>query len=136
MEIRLSVSIWRHAFKVLKIILDQLFLSYHYLSYATSFIHCFRENVPDSRPDACRIHGQLTLTKVAGNFHVTAGKVLPLPMRAHAHISPMIDDDRFNYSHRIQQFSFGPRLRGLVQPLEGDENIANQGLGCSQELVL
>lgn len=86
-----------------------------------------REHDPGSRPDACRIHGMLTLTKVAGNFHVTAGKVLPLPMRAHAHIAPMIDDDRFNYSHRIQQFSFGPRLRGLVQPLEGDENIANQG---------
>ena len=99
-------------------------------------INFFRENIPDGRPDACRIHGALTLTKVAGNFHVTAGKVLPLPMRAHAHISPMIDDDRFNYSHRIQQFSFGPRLRGLVQPLEGDENIANQGLVARKRYTL
>ena len=25
--------------------------------------------------NACRVHGALTLNKVAGNFHVTAGKV-------------------------------------------------------------
>ena len=59
---------------------------------------------------------------------MTAGKVLPLPLRAHAHISPIMDDDKFNYSHRITQFSLGARTAGLVQPLEGDEVIADQGL--------
>ena len=65
---------------------------------------------------------------MAGNFHITAGKVLPLPMRAHAHIAPMMDDERFNYSHRISKFSFGESsMSGLVQPLEGDEVITEKG---------
>ena len=29
----------------------------------------------EGHKDACRVHGALTLNKVAGNFHVTAGKV-------------------------------------------------------------
>lgn len=86
-----------------------------------------RETVPNQPSNACRLHGKLQLTKVAGNFHVTAGKVLPLPMRAHAHLSPMIDDERFNYSHRIDKFSFG-QSSSLVQPLEGDEVISDKGI--------
>lgn len=86
-----------------------------------------REVIPDRPPDACRLHGNLQLTKVAGNFHVTAGKVLPLPMLGHAHLSPLMDDSRFNYSHRINQFSFGTRVAGLVQPLEGDELVTTHG---------
>ena len=35
-----------------------------------------RRNQPETAHDACRIHGSLTLNKVAGNFHVTAGKVI------------------------------------------------------------
>lgn len=34
---------------------------------------------------ACRLYGSLELNKVAGNFHITAGKTLPLP-RGHAHV--------------------------------------------------
>lgn len=84
--------------------------------------------MPSQPSDACRLHGTLQLTKVAGNFHITAGKVLPLPMRAHAHIAPVMDDERFNYSHRIIKFSFGEHAAsGLVQPLEGDEVITDKG---------
>ena len=86
-----------------------------------------RETVPNRATDACRLHGVLHLTKVAGNFHITAGKVLPLPMLAHAHIAPFLDDEKFNYSHRINQFSFGPKMVGLVHPLEGDEIVTDQG---------
>lgn len=87
-----------------------------------------REIEPNRPSDACRLHGTLQLTKVAGNFHVTAGKVLPLPMRAHAHIAPLMDDDRFNYSHRINKFAFGESsMSGLVHPLEGDEVITDKG---------
>lgn len=90
-----------------------------------------REIIPNKATDACRLHGVLHLTKVAGNFHITAGKVLPLPMLAHAHISPFMDDEKFNYSHRINQFSFGSRMVGLVHPLEGDEIVTNQGTSNS-----
>ncbi|KAJ8299666.1 hypothetical protein KUTeg_023726 [Tegillarca granosa] len=33
-----------------------------------------REDRPNRETDACRIHGTLEVKKVAGNFHVTAGK--------------------------------------------------------------
>lgn len=89
-----------------------------------------RESFPDRVQDACRLHGRLQLTKVAGNFHVTAGKVLPLPMRAHAHLSMVADDAHFNYSHRIHRFAFeddDAGHAGLVQPLEGDEVLTDRG---------
>lgn len=34
----------------------------------------YRKDKPSHRPDACRIHGTLVVNKVAGNFHITAGK--------------------------------------------------------------
>lgn len=78
---------------------------------------------PNSRHDACRIHGTLELTKVAGNLHVAAGQVLPLP-NGHVHVSAIRPDQTLNFSHRISQLSFGPPGPNIVQPLEGEEKIA------------
>ena len=33
-----------------------------------------REDNPEGENDACRVHGSLEVNKVAGNFHITAGK--------------------------------------------------------------
>ncbi|CAL8090377.1 unnamed protein product [Orchesella dallaii] len=73
---------------------------------------------------ACRLHGSLELNKVAGNFHITAGKTLPLP-RGHAHIAAFMSDRDYNFSHRIYKFSFGDNTPAVISPLEGDEKIAN-----------
>lgn len=78
-----------------------------------------------SRPyDACRIYGSLVLNKVAGNFHITAGRSLSLP-RGHIHISAFMSDTDYNFTHRINRLSFGDPSPGLVHPLEGDEYITN-----------
>ena len=45
-----------------------------------------REKPPIGDPDACRLHGTLVVNKVSGNFHITVGKHLPMPL-GHAHIS-------------------------------------------------
>ncbi|CAG7837416.1 unnamed protein product [Allacma fusca] len=74
-------------------------------------------------PKACRLHGTLELNKVAGNFHITAGKTLPLP-RGHAHIAAFMSERDYNFSHRISKFSFGQGSPAIVHPLEGDEKIA------------
>ena len=79
---------------------------------------------PASAPDACRVHGSLTLNKVAGNFHVTAGKVLPIA-GAHAHMTGFMDRTDYNFSHRIEKLSFGENHAGIIQPLEGDEKITD-----------
>ena len=85
----------------------------------------FRRKDPDEPHDACRIYGSLSLNKVAGNFHVTAGKSLPL-MRGHAHLAAMMSERDYNFSHRIDRFSFGNPHGGVVQPLEGDEKISEK----------
>ena len=79
----------------------------------------------DEPHDACRIHGSLRLNKVAGNFHITAGKSIPL-MRGHAHLTAFLGPQDYNFSHRIDRFSFGTTHGGIVQPLEGDEKIAEE----------
>ena len=79
---------------------------------------------PANAPDACRVHGSLTLNKVAGNFHVTAGKVLPIA-GAHAHMTGFMDRADYNFSHRIEKLSFGENHAGIIQPLEGDEKLTD-----------
>lgn len=83
-----------------------------------------RNYFPEQPYDACRIHGSLILNKVAGNFHVTAGKSLNFP-RGHIHISAFMSDRDYNFSHRINRFSFGDPSPGIVHPLEGDEFVTN-----------
>lgn len=78
-----------------------------------------REDVPEGQPDACRIHGSLEVSKVAGNFHVTAGKSVPVIPKGHAHIALMIEGSDYNFSHRIDHFSFGDPVSGVVYPLDG-----------------
>ncbi|XP_041969920.1 endoplasmic reticulum-Golgi intermediate compartment protein 2 [Aricia agestis] len=82
-----------------------------------------RKLKPNRRPDACRLEGNLMLNKVAGNFHITAGKSLHLP-RGHIHLNMLFDDTPQNFSHRIHRLSFGLPYRGIIYPLEGDEKIA------------
>jgi len=81
-----------------------------------------REDIPEGQPDACRYYGTVEIGKVAGNFHVTAGRSIPFP-RGHAHLALMIDDNAYNFSHRIDEFSFGERTPGKVNPLDGDLKI-------------
>ncbi|GFS01522.1 endoplasmic reticulum-Golgi intermediate compartment protein 2 [Elysia marginata] len=76
---------------------------------------------PPGRKDACRLRGSLELNKVAGNFHITAGKSVPVIPKGHAHLAMMMDNSDYNFSHRIDHFSFGEPLSGLIYPLDGSE---------------
>ncbi|CAL1530423.1 unnamed protein product [Lymnaea stagnalis] len=78
---------------------------------------------PEGQPDACRIHGSLEVNKVAGNFHVTAGKSVPVIPRGHAHLAMMMDTADYNFSHRIDHFSFGRPVNGIIFPLDGSEMV-------------
>ncbi|KAK2583835.1 hypothetical protein KPH14_009729 [Odynerus spinipes] len=93
-----------------------------------------RTHEPSYKPDACRIHGSINANKVAGNFHITAGRPLSLP-RGHIHVSPFMTDRDYNFTHRINKFSFGGPSPGIVHPLEGDEKIANDNMMLYQYFV-
>ena len=70
-------------------------------------------------PDACRIYGSLEGNKVQGDFHITA--------RGHGYMEfgmpHHLDHNQFNFSHHINEMSFGPHYPGLLNPL--DKTIAN-----------
>lgn len=73
-----------------------------------------RTKTPQKPFDACRIHGSLTLNKVSGNFHITAGRSLHMP-NGHIHLNIIFDSPMAsNFSHRINRFSFGTHSSGLV----------------------
>jgi len=93
-----------------------------------------RRSDPDEPKDACRIHGSLTLNKVSGNFHITAGKSVPL-FRGHAHLTAFMDPEEYNFTHRINKFSFGSPHGGIIQPLEGEEKISDTNMMTFQYFV-
>ncbi|CAH1366343.1 hypothetical protein MTP99_007694 [Tenebrio molitor] len=97
-------------------------------SFSTMFGQMPTRNINPDRPyDACRIHGSLILNKVSGNFHITAGKSLNLP-RGHIHISAFMSERDYNFTHRINKFSFGDPSPGIIHPLEGDELVTHDGM--------
>lgn len=93
-----------------------------------------RTNKPNRPFDACRIHGALTLNKVAGNFHITGGKSIHFG-RGHIHITSLFADSPLNFTHRINRLSFGEHTAGVVHPLEGDERIITDSNYCSFQYI-
>ncbi|XP_017875728.1 endoplasmic reticulum-Golgi intermediate compartment protein 2 [Ceratina calcarata] len=93
-----------------------------------------RMHQPSYPPNACRIHGSINVNKVAGNFHITAGKSLPISS-GHIHISAFMTHRDYNFTHRINKFSFGGPSPGIVHPLEGDEKIADNHMLLYQYFV-
>ncbi|XP_058066464.1 endoplasmic reticulum-Golgi intermediate compartment protein 2 [Anopheles bellator] len=85
-----------------------------------------RAIIPTRPHDACRISGDLTLNKVAGNFHITVGKTIHFSS-GHFHLSSIFANTPTNFSHRINRFSFGDHTAGIIHPLEGDEKIFDNG---------
>ncbi|KAG6014088.1 hypothetical protein E4U54_005860 [Claviceps lovelessii] len=70
-------------------------------------------------PDSCRIYGSLDLNKVQGDFHITA--------RGHGYRSANghLDHNSFNFSHIINELSFGDYYPSLVNPLDLTVNMAD-----------
>lgn len=64
--------------------------------------------------DSCRIYGSLEGNKVQGDFHITARGhgYMEFGMQAH------LDHGRFNFSHHINELSFGPHYPNLLNPLD------------------
>ncbi|CAK7272181.1 hypothetical protein SEPCBS119000_004989 [Sporothrix epigloea] len=69
--------------------------------------------------DTCRIFGSLDLNKVQGDFHFTA--------RGHGYmaIGEHLDHNSFNFSHIVNELSFGPFYPSLVNPLDQTINGAS-----------
>ncbi|KAI9494790.1 endoplasmic reticulum vesicle transporter-domain-containing protein [Zychaea mexicana] len=65
---------------------------------------------------ACRIFGSIHANKVAANLHITS---LGHGYQSHTHT----DHKLLNFTHRIDQFSFGKQYPDLVNPLDNSVEI-------------
>ncbi|KAF8467306.1 endoplasmic reticulum vesicle transporter-domain-containing protein [Kalaharituber pfeilii] len=63
--------------------------------------------------EGCRIYGNMEVNKVQGDFHITA--------RGHGYWDEgrHVDHNSFNFSHIINELSFGEFYPKLVNPLDG-----------------
>ena len=64
--------------------------------------------------DSCRIYGSLEGNKVQGDFHITARGHGYMEFRMPQHL----DHTTFNFSHHINELSFGPHYPDLLNPLD------------------
>ncbi|KAL9088598.1 MAG: hypothetical protein Q9165_006118 [Trypethelium subeluteriae] len=69
--------------------------------------------------DACRVYGSMEGNKVQGDFHITA--------RGHGYMEfgPHLDHSAFNFSHYINELSFGPFYPSLTNPLDATVGTVN-----------
>eukprot|EP00397_Hematodinium_sp_SG-2012_P043547 GEMP01048432.1.p1 GENE.GEMP01048432.1~~GEMP01048432.1.p1 ORF type:complete len:368 (+),score=63.28 GEMP01048432.1:163-1266(+) len=75
----------------------------------------------------CRVHGDVLVSKVAGNIHVAMGKSKIRDGR-HVHEFNLQDvEDGFNTSHVIHRLDFGAEVPGVRPPLEGASKIVKRG---------
>mmetsp|Transcript_85312 Transcript_85312/g.217378 ORF Transcript_85312/g.217378 Transcript_85312/m.217378 type:complete len:368 (-) Transcript_85312:140-1243(-) len=75
----------------------------------------------------CRVHGDVQVSKVAGNVHVALGKSR---IRDGKHVHEFNINqvgDGFNTSHSIHRLDFGERVRGMQSPLCGTTKIVKHG---------
>lgn len=77
---------------------------------------------PNIKKTSCRIHGEMGVKKVAGNFHITTGRMVAHP-QGHAHLDVMVPRDMVNFSHRIDLLSFGPPVPGGINPLDSSMKL-------------
>lgn len=84
-----------------------------------------REELPQRPHDACRIHGTFELNKVAGNFHIIYGKSVSF-FGNHAHVVNMFNNAPSNFSHRIDNFSFGENSDQVHNALNYELKLADK----------
>jgi hypothetical protein len=59
---------------------------------------------------ACRVHGSFHINKLQGSFHITA--------KGHGYSGGHVPHDAINFTHRIDELSFGEHYPGLINPLD------------------
>lgn len=82
------------------------------------------------RPDAsaCRIYGSVEVKKVTANLHITT---LGHGYASHEHT----DHSKMNLSHVITEFSFGPYIPNIVQPLDYSFEITHKPFSIFQYFI-
>eukprot|EP00940_MAST-03C_sp_MAST-3C-sp2_P002254 g2254.t1 len=90
----------------------------------------------DLKPSGCRVFGTLKLQKVSGKFQIVAGKGIKKRMGGSDKVVyeiSMEDLKKFDPTHRVDKFSFGPRFPGMPSSqLEDFASAEEDGGGLRQ----
>jgi len=82
----------------------------------------------DKNGTGCRIHGDIIVGKISGNFHVALGKSMVLGGKlVHMFSHKNAQKKGFNTSHHIHRLTFGKQEQDMESALEGTAKIINQG---------
>ncbi|TMW65761.1 hypothetical protein Poli38472_008403 [Pythium oligandrum] len=99
---------------------------------------CIREGLAEEElaqeGEGCRFQGNMSVNRVAGNFHVALGRTFHREGRLVHQFRPG-QELSFNASHIIHSLSFGTPYPGQVGPLDGTKKIAAQIGGVFQYFV-
>jgi hypothetical protein len=121
---------------------DELIQAYGRKRWRTDVIvmtseQCIREGRDKDGPklmkrgEGCNLSGSMTLSRVAGNFHIAMGEGVERDGR---HIHAFVPDDtpNFNASHVIHHLSFGaPEEQWAESYLDGATKIVTKELGTT-----
>jgi hypothetical protein len=82
----------------------------------------------------CRIHGHVTVNKVAGNLHIAPGRSF---QRGNMHIHDIQQylDNGLDFSHHIQHLSFGEKVPNIENPLDDQSVHKAEGLFMFQYYI-
>ncbi|KAF8980831.1 hypothetical protein BGZ46_003649 [Entomortierella lignicola] len=85
------------------------------------------EKMKEQANQGCRMHGQLTVNKVAGNFHIAPGRSF---QRANMHVHDIQQylENGLDFSHNIDRLSFGKLVPNVHNPLDGQKFNNAEGL--------
>ena len=92
------------------------------------------EKMKEQANQGCRVHGQLTVNKVAGNFHIAPGRSFQRGSM-HVHDIQQYLEHGLDFSHHIKHLSFGEMVPNVHNPLDDKHVGEAEGLYMFQYYV-
>ncbi|KAF9585715.1 Endoplasmic reticulum-Golgi intermediate compartment protein 3 [Lunasporangiospora selenospora] len=92
------------------------------------------EKMKEQANQGCRMHGQLTVNKVAGNFHIAPGRSFQRGNQ-HVHDVEQYMENGLDFSHHIKHLSFGELVPNVHNPLDNLEVHEAKGLFMFQYYI-
>lgn len=85
----------------------------------------FKKKKKNRQGDSCRIYGSIPVTRVQGDLHITAKGYAYFDRR-------VLGVDQLNFTHVIDEFSFGEYYPKLVNPLDDTYSVAASNMQSFQ----
>jgi hypothetical protein len=92
------------------------------------------DKMKEQANQGCRMHGQITVNKVAGNFHIAPGRSFQNG-NMHVHDIQQYLQHGLDFQHHIKHLSFGETVPGVHNPLDDQRVEGAEGLHMFQYYV-